>query len=200
MHSDRHHQGDRPQWQQGESAVRELPSGHRPGHRADRVLRAEPRCRAAWRRSVDHAARQQSQDLRQDRYQREHGDDHRRLRAEPGRGVRRGRRRAGPDQQHLRQQDHQRRVPSVLVRHVHRNAGVEAVHEHVSCRHQCADRQRLRKGCRQVHGFEGCHQNIQPVPIPAPAEQSAAKPAAKPAADQPRPAAAIAATACRAAK
>ncbi len=56
MHSDRHHQGDRPQRQQGESAVRELPSGHRPGHRADRVLRAEPRCRAAWRRSVDHAA------------------------------------------------------------------------------------------------------------------------------------------------
>lgn len=86
------------------------------------------------------------------------------------------------------------------VRHVHRNAGVEAVHEHVSCRHQRADRQRLRKGCRQVHGFEGCHQNIQPVPIPAPAEQSAAKPAAKPAADRPRPAAAIAATACRAAK
>ena len=139
MHADRHHQGDRPQWQQGESAVRELPSGHRPGHRADRVLRAEPRCRAAWRRSVDHAARQQSQDLRQDRHQREHGDGHRRLRAEPGRGVRRGRRRAGPDQQHLRQQDHQRRVPPVLVRHVHRNAGVEAVHEHVSCRHQRAD-------------------------------------------------------------
>ena len=48
------------------------------------------------------------------------------------------------------------------------------------------------KGADKYTVSKGRHQNIQPVPIPAPAEQSAAKPAA----DQPRPAAAIAATAC----
>ena len=134
-----HHQGDRSQRLRCEGAIRELPSGNQLGNRTDHRIRPEPRCRGLGRRGCHHAARRRPQDLCEDRYEREHGDDHGRLRAESGGRIRGRGRRAGSDSQHLRLQDHQRRIPFELVRHVHRHPGLEGVHEHLSGGDQRSD-------------------------------------------------------------